>query len=207
MLDDAQAALLLTQERLLERIPLPGSSTVCLDKDSCSVAAEDRSNPAAGMLPGNLAYVIYTSGSTGKPKGAMNSHHGIFNRLTWMQAVYQLTPDDRVLQKTPFSFDVSVWEFFWPLMIGSQLVMAQPERHGDPEYLATTIIQRGITTLHFVPAMLHAFLEHPGLEACTRLKRVICSGKNWPSVYKPASIPGSRPNCIICMAPRKLLLT
>src|SRR5690606_12671625 len=102
---------------------------------------------------------IYTSGSTGRPKGAVNTHGAIRNRLLWMQAAYPLTGDDCVLQKTPFSFDVSVWEFFWPLMVGARLVLAQPGGHRDGRYLVELIRREGITTLHFVPSMLQAFLE------------------------------------------------
>src|SRR6185312_10325349 len=94
----------------------------------------------------NLAYVIYTSGSSGRPKGAMNTHQGIRNRLEWMQEEYQLSAVDRVLQKTPFSFDVSVWEFLWPLIVGAQLVMAEPGGHRDPSYLARTIADQQVTT-------------------------------------------------------------
>ena len=114
------------------------------------------------MSPDGLAYVIYTSGSTGKPKGAMNSHRGICNRLLWMQEQFGLASGDRVLQKTPFSFDVSVWEFFWPLLTGARLVVARPGGHQDPRYLADTIRDAGITTVHFVPSMLQAFLDQPG---------------------------------------------
>ncbi|HEX3129220.1 MAG TPA: amino acid adenylation domain-containing protein, partial [Thermoanaerobaculia bacterium] len=136
-----------------------------------------RPAPAAG--PHNLAYVIYTSGSTGRPKGAMNSHRAICNRLLWMQEAYGLTPEDRVLQKTPFSFDVSVWELFWPLMTGARLVMARPGGHQDPAYLAELIAREGVTTLHFVPPMLRAFLEQSPERA--RLRRVICSGEALPA--------------------------
>jgi amino acid adenylation domain-containing protein len=125
----------------------------------------------------NLAYVIYTSGSTGRPKGAMNTHGAIMNRLLWMQDAYELRPDDRVLQKTPVSFDVSVWELFWPLLYGAQLVVARPGGHQDSAYLAHCIAERQITTLHFVPAMLQVFLEAPALERCTSLRRIICSGE------------------------------
>ncbi len=127
--------------------------------------------------PDALAYMIYTSGSTGRPKGAMNSHRAIRNRLLWMQEAYGLTPEDRVLQKTPFSFDVSVWEFFWPLMTGARLVVALPGGHQDPAYLVKTIERERITTLHFVPSMLRVFLDAPGVERCTGLSRVICSGE------------------------------
>ncbi|MFK3815874.1 amino acid adenylation domain-containing protein [Pseudomonas sp. NPDC089407] len=118
------------------------------------------SNPVIGALtPRHLAYVIYTSGSTGLPKGVMNEHAGVVNRLLWMQDAYGLNADDVVLQKTPFSFDVSVWEFLWPLQTGARLVMARPGGHRDPEYLREVIAQENVTTLHFVPSMLDVFLS------------------------------------------------
>ncbi|HVR96634.1 MAG TPA: amino acid adenylation domain-containing protein, partial [Thermoanaerobaculia bacterium] len=125
----------------------------------------------------SLAYVIYTSGSTGRPKGAMNTHRAIRNRLLWMQDAYRLGAADTVLQKTPFSFDVSVWEFFWPLAVGARLVMARPGGHRDGAYLRQVIADERVTTLHFVPSMLQAFLEEPGLEALTSLRQVMASGE------------------------------
>ncbi|MFC7642232.1 AMP-binding protein [Streptosporangium lutulentum] len=124
-----------------------------------------------GELPGSYdprhpAYVIYTSGSTGRPKGVVVPHEGIVNRLLWMQDAYGLTAEDRVLQKTPSSFDVSVWEFFWPLITGAALVVARPEGHRDPAYLAGLIQDERITTVHFVPSMLRAFLREPGAARC-----------------------------------------
>ena len=127
--------------------------------------------------PGDLAYVIYTSGSTGRPKGAMNTHRGICNRLLWMQDAYRLGPDDVVLHKTPISFDVSVWELFWPLLAGARLAIARPGGHRDPGYLAGAIARHGVTTLHFVPPMLQAFLDEPAARLCGSLRRVICSGE------------------------------
>ncbi|HEY4596324.1 MAG TPA: amino acid adenylation domain-containing protein, partial [Thermoanaerobaculia bacterium] len=119
---------------------------------------------------------------TGRPKGAMSSHRGIVNRILWMQEQYGLTPADRVLQKTPYSFDVSVWEFFWPLLTGARLVMARPGGHREPDYLARTILAEGITTLHFVPSLLRVFLEAPEAAACAAtLKRVVCSGEALPA--------------------------
>ncbi|WP_207268038.1 MULTISPECIES: amino acid adenylation domain-containing protein, partial [unclassified Pseudomonas] len=116
-------------------------------------------------------------GSTGKPKGAGNRHSALVNRLCWMQQAYQLTADDSVLQKTPFSFDVSVWEFFWPLMTGSSLVVAAPGAHRDPAQLIQVITEQRITTLHFVPSMLQAFLQDPAVAECTSLTRIVCSGE------------------------------
>jgi amino acid adenylation domain-containing protein/non-ribosomal peptide synthase protein (TIGR01720 family) len=122
-------------------------------------------------------YVIYTSGSTGEPKGVINTHQGILNRLLWMQSAYQLTQDDNLLQKTPFSFDVSVWEFLWPLMSGAKLVVAQPGGHRDDTYLKEIIINQNITVLHFVPSMLLEFLNRDDLSQCFFLKKIICSGE------------------------------
>uniref|UniRef100_A0AAU1ZUG3 Non-ribosomal peptide synthase/polyketide synthase n=1 Tax=Streptomyces sp. NBC_00093 TaxID=2975649 RepID=A0AAU1ZUG3_9ACTN len=141
--------------------------------------------PAGTELPSSYdplspAYVIYTSGSTGRPKGVVVPHEGIVNRLLWMQDEYGLTGDDRVLQKTPSSFDVSVWEFFWPLITGATLVVAKPEGHKDPVYLAELIRQQAVTTVHFVPSMLRAFLDEPTAANCTGLRRVLCSGEALP---------------------------
>ncbi|HVR08949.1 MAG TPA: amino acid adenylation domain-containing protein, partial [Thermoanaerobaculia bacterium] len=130
--------------------------------------------------PQGLAYCIYTSGSTGRPKGAANTHRGIVNRLLWMQLEYGLAPGEGVLQKTPASFDVSVWELFWPLLVGAQVVFARPGGHQDSAYLAELIEQRQITTLHFVPSMLQVFLEEPRLRRLTSLRRVITSGEALP---------------------------
>ncbi|KAF2395475.1 Tyrocidine synthase 3 [Pseudomonas frederiksbergensis] len=124
--------------------------------------------------------MIYTSGSTGMPKGVMNEHGGVVNRLLWMQDEYQLTPADTVLQKTPFSFDVSVWEFFWPLFTGARLVMARPGGHREPAYLREVIQTEGITTLHFVPSMLDVFLAAGDVSECKGLMRVMCSGEALP---------------------------
>jgi amino acid adenylation domain-containing protein len=141
-----------------------------------AVWPEDRPAPS-GVGSDHAAYAIFTSGSTGRPKGAVNTHRGIVNRLLWMQEAFGLTPRDRVLQKTPFSFDVSVWEFFWPLLVGARLVVAHPGGHQDPAYLVEIIAGEGITTVHFVPPMLQVFLEEEGLERCASLRRVITSGE------------------------------
>ncbi|MHA3735612.1 non-ribosomal peptide synthase/polyketide synthase [Pseudomonas sp. Eth.TT006] len=134
----------------------------------------------AELTPQHTAYVIYTSGSTGQPKGVINEHSGVVNRLLWMKDAYQLTAGDTVLQKTPFSFDVSVWEFFWPLMTGARLVMARPEGHKDPQYLSEIIEREHVTTLHFVPSMLDVFLAHADTARCSTLRQVMCSGEALP---------------------------
>ncbi|HKR10891.1 MAG TPA: amino acid adenylation domain-containing protein, partial [Pyrinomonadaceae bacterium] len=176
MLADSAVDVLLTETRLQEGLVLP-CAAICLDSEWENIAGCSGENPGIALTGDNLAYMIYTSGSTGKPKGAMNSHAAIFNRLSWMQEAYRLTPADRVLQKTPFSFDVSVWEFFWPLMTGARLVVARPGGHRDSAYLAELIRRERITTLHFVPPMLQVFLAEDDIEACASLRRVICSGE------------------------------
>ncbi|SEC85191.1 non-ribosomal peptide synthase domain TIGR01720/amino acid adenylation domain-containing protein [Amycolatopsis tolypomycina] len=135
-----------------------------------------------GPHPADVAYVIYTSGSTGRPKGVEVPHRGIVNRLRWMQHAYRLEPGERVLQKTPATFDVSVWELFWPLLAGATVVFAPPGAHRDPLALARLVVRERITTLHFVPSMLRAFLDEPetaGARTC--LRRVICSGEELPA--------------------------
>ncbi|MFE3446653.1 non-ribosomal peptide synthase/polyketide synthase [Nocardia sp. NPDC059180] len=133
------------------------------------------------LRPAHPAYVIFTSGSTGKPKGVVVSHAAIVNRLVWMQSAYRLVATDVVLQKTPATFDVSVWEFFWPLQIGATLVLAQPDGHRDPAYLRAAIAEYGVTTAHFVPSMLEAFLAHQDMGAETSLRTVFASGEALPA--------------------------
>jgi amino acid adenylation domain-containing protein/thioester reductase-like protein len=177
MLQDTQVPVLLTQSKLVQCLPQHQTPILCLDTDWQTLAQASDEPISSEVTLANLAYVIYTSGSTGKSKGTMNTHQGICNRLLWMQDAYQLTEHDRVLQKTPFSFDVSVWEFFWPLMTGACLVVACPEGHKDSAYLVQLIAEQQITTLHFVPPMLQVFLQEPNLKHCQCLKRVICSGE------------------------------
>ncbi|KEZ24735.1 MULTISPECIES: amino acid adenylation domain-containing protein [Pseudomonas syringae group genomosp. 2] len=182
MMQDSGIGLLLTQTLLLESLPVPAQvQSLCLDQDGDWLAGYSTANPINLSHPLNLAYVIYTSGSTGKPKGAGNSHRALVNRLHWMQKAYGLDGSDTVLQKTPFSFDVSVWEFFWPLMTGARLAVALPGDHRDPERLVQTIREHQVTTLHFVPSMLQAFLTHPQVESCNSLRRVVCSGEALPA--------------------------
>ncbi|WP_437926828.1 amino acid adenylation domain-containing protein [Sorangium sp. So ce291] len=181
MLDDAGAPVLLSQWPVASRLPAHRAEVLCLDVDRAQLDREPTTNLAVALSPDNLAYTIYTSGSTGRPKGAGNTHRGLLNRLQWMQERYGLTAADRVLQKTPFSFDVSVWEFFWPLITGAALVVARPGDHRDGERLVELITRHDVTTLHFVPPMLQAFLETPGAASCRSLRRVICSGEALPA--------------------------
>ncbi len=180
MLEDSRPAVLLTQGHLKGLFSPLSSGAPLLDMTDANPAWNNQpdTNPdGTSLAADDLAYVIYTSGSTGKPKGAMNTHGAIRNRLLWMQERYGLQADDRVLQKTSFSFDVSVWEFFWPLISGARLVMARPEGHRDSKYLVEVIRKEKITTIHFVPSMLKVFLSEEEVEECKSLRRVICSGE------------------------------
>ncbi|MEH0982521.1 non-ribosomal peptide synthetase/MFS transporter [Micromonospora sp. CPCC 205556] len=179
MLADAAAPVVLVQDLLRGVLPETGATVLALDDESeWRGAAGDDPSPTA--TAGDVAYVIYTSGSTGRPKGVANTHRGVVNRLDWMQRTYRLGADDAVLQKTPASFDVSVWEFFWPLQTGARLVLARPGGHKDAGYLRDLLVTERVTTTHFVPSMLTAFLAEEGVEACTGLRRVICSGEELP---------------------------
>ncbi|MFG1665914.1 amino acid adenylation domain-containing protein, partial [Streptomyces sp. Y7] len=173
ILRDAGALLVLTSRDTEDALPADGTPRLLVDGTGTSVAAA----PAVGLDPSHPAYVIFTSGSTGRPKGVVVSHRAIVNRLAWMQDTYRLGPGDRVLQKTPSGFDVSVWEFFWPLLQGATLVVARPDGHLDPAYLADTIRRERITTAHFVPSMLDVFLREPSADALSGMRRVFCSGE------------------------------
>ena len=181
MIADVAPPVVLTQARLAAALPSSPAQILRLDADGPAVAARPATAPWTGVQPDNAAYVIYTSGSTGQPKGAVNTHRAICNRLLWMQEAFRLTGEDRVLQKTPYSFDVSVWELFWPLMTGAALVVARPGGHRDGAYLLRLIAEQRVTTLHFVPSMLRVFLDQPGIAAQgAPLRRVICSGEALP---------------------------
>ena len=182
MVEDAAPRYVLSTTEAAESLP---ESAPLLRLDELDLTGYPAENPTdadrvTALTPGDAAYVIYTSGSTGRPKGVVVPHSGIVNRLLWMQHEYALTSADRVLQKTPASFDVSVWEFFWPLQTGAALVVAEPEGHRDPAYLARVIRGAAVTVLHFVPSMLAGFITEPGVADCTSLRHVVCSGEALP---------------------------
>ncbi|MGF1662118.1 MAG: amino acid adenylation domain-containing protein [Kineosporiaceae bacterium] len=178
ILREARPAAVLAQDAHAARATAADTPLVLVPGDGADAAGppageEVRRNPT---MPDDLAYVLYTSGSTGRPKGVMVEHLAIMNRLAWMQDTFPLGEDDVVLQKTPVTFDVSVWELFWPLMTGTPMVLAEPGRHGDPRHLVETIAARRVTTLHFVPTMLGLQLRHRGLLPGT-VRRVFASGE------------------------------
>ena len=181
MLEDARPSLLIATEDQLARFSdIPGLESLCYQQP---LAAGDEA-PLALSKPDHTAYIIFTSGSTGRPKGVMVGQTAIVNRLLWMQDRYPLSADDVVAQKTPCSFDVSVWEFWWPFIAGARLVMAEPEAHRDPQAMQQFFAHYGVTTTHFVPSMLAAFvasLDADSVAACRTLRRVFCSGEALPT--------------------------
>jgi amino acid adenylation domain-containing protein len=179
MIEDARLSLILTQERHRSDLRDGQAEVVVLSTEEPRV--EEAANVVRDLSPDSPVYMIYTSGSTGRPKGAINRHVSLFNRLYWMQTEYGLMADDRILQQTPFSFDVSVWEFFWPLMFGARIVVAKPGGHRDADYMKHVIHDKKITTIHFIASMLNVFLEEDELASfCGSLRRVICSGEALP---------------------------
>ncbi|MFJ9773642.1 amino acid adenylation domain-containing protein [Kitasatospora sp. NPDC101157] len=186
LIEGSGAAVALTQPHL-DAGPLAGAAVLVLHRDGridgpdgAPAADLAEADPVVAVGAGNLAYVIHTSGSTGRPKGVMIEHRAAVNRIEWMQNEYRLTETDVVLQKTPFSFDVSVWEFFWPLLTGARLAVAEAGGHTDPGYLVDAVERFGVTTLHFVPSMLRAVVEEPGWSRCTSVRQVFCSGEALP---------------------------
>nr|KKD32053.1 enterobactin synthase subunit F [Pantoea sp. 3.5.1] len=182
MLEDAAPKTLITCHQLAGRLAAltpvtPLFYDALLTPNTSEISQQPR--------PQDGAYIIYTSGSTGRPKGVLVSHQAIVNRLLWMQDHYPLGSSDVVLQKTPSSFDVSVWEFFWPLMVGAQLVMAPPDAHRDPEALQQLFARHRVTTTHFVPSMLAAFVatlqDADAVARCATLRQVFCSGEALPA--------------------------
>src|SRR5262249_46698067 len=176
MLEDSRSSMLLTQQKLAANLLGYSGQFLCLDSDSGEISKEGSENLCHPSEAESLAYVIYTSGSTGKPKGTMIPHRALTNHMAWLHDNFSLSEDDAVLQKTPFSFDASVWEFWAPLIIGGKLVIAQPGGHGDARYLIETIKQHKVTTLQLVPTQLQLLLDE-GLASCDSLQYLFCGGE------------------------------
>ncbi|MFP3939248.1 MAG: amino acid adenylation domain-containing protein [Thermoanaerobaculia bacterium] len=199
MLDDSGARVVLTQKHLALRLPESPWNRAGDELVSSRASATTETfrtmgggelrlytlglragTPAGSPAPEGLAYAVFTSGSTGRPKAAMNTHRGLVNRLLWMRDELRPGPDDRFLQKTPLTFDVSVWELWLPLVTGGRLIVARPGGHRDPGYLLETVEREGVSVLHFVPSLLRVFLGQPGVGALTSLRRVFSGGEALP---------------------------
>ncbi|MEI8257033.1 MAG: amino acid adenylation domain-containing protein, partial [Deltaproteobacteria bacterium] len=177
MFEDSGVVLVLTQGSVLERVESAGARALAVDSERAALSRRPATSVSAPVDVDDLAYVIYTSGSTGKPKGAGNAHRGVVNQIHAMQELFALRADDVMLQKTPFTFDVSVWELFWTLTTGARLAMARPEGHRDPAYIIEVIAARKVTTLTFVPSMLAVFLAEPARGSTASVRRVLAAGE------------------------------
>ncbi len=180
MLQDTQMPILLTQQHLCARLPQHDAHVICLDTDWNFLAHEPRENPASGAGPENLIYIIYTSGSTGRPKGVMMQHRAVCNQIFSMIENCQLDSNDRVLQKTSFSFDPSVIEFFTTLLSGARLIMIRPGGDQDSQYLVQTIIKHRVTMMQSIPLMYDMMLTEKDMGNCTSLRYVFCGGEPCP---------------------------
>ena len=176
MIEDAEISVVISFSTKPPQLPA-STQHIHIDAISGALADYPASNLAIRHSIEDDAYIIFTSGSTGRPKGVLNHQKGICNRIFWMQEAFKLSEKDVVLQKTPFTFDVSVWEFFWPFMCGAKLVVAPPNAHKDQVALCDLIGEYNITTIHFVPSMLDAFLGSPRLSETKSLQRIISSGE------------------------------
>lgn len=176
IIEDCNPVAILTQEHIRDRIETDVSEVIVLPSGGEVDADVDDSDLGIEIGPNDLAYMIYTSGSTGKPKGVVVEHEAIHNRVVWMHEEYGLDPEDRVLQKTPYTFDVSVWEFLWSFSVGSTLVVAEPGGHVAISYLYGLIRRAGVTHLHFVPSVMRLFLLAPSLDQLP-IKKLFCSGE------------------------------
>jgi len=179
ILEETEIVTVLTQTELVDNLPAHILG-LCLDADWEMIAQNSRANPVCRVTTSHLMYVIYTSGTTGQPKGVLISHAGIYNQLTWRQATFTLTAADRVLQTIALSFDPSVWQIFWPLCFGAQLILPPPGAHRDSAYLVQAIAKYQITILALVPAMLRLLLEEKELEQCHCLRHIFCGGEGLP---------------------------
>jgi amino acid adenylation domain-containing protein len=180
ILEDTQTPILLTQQDLLANLATTKAQVICLDRESEIIQRYSRENLIDKINIEQLMYVIYTSGSTGKPKGVMIAHQGIVNQLHWRQNTFGLSATDKVLQNISFCFDPSVWQIFWPLCFGGQLVLPQKDGHKDSSYLVQLILEQQITICAFVPSMLRMILEESGIDAVKSLRHISCGGEALP---------------------------
>jgi amino acid adenylation domain-containing protein/non-ribosomal peptide synthase protein (TIGR01720 family) len=176
MIEDAKVSVLLTQTAIAEYLPKNAAKVINLDHKVAEFAS-DLTLRSEAVGPQNIAYMLYTSGSTGRPRGVMVSHGAICNHMLWMQQAFPLTASDRVIQRTAFSFDASVWEFYAPLLAGAQLIMPEPRPHVDIPNLIKTIVVHQITVLQLVPSLLQMLLDEPAFYTCSSLRRVFCGGE------------------------------
>ncbi len=178
---DSDPAVIVTTKELKNKLPQTQIPIIFVDDFLRNVQTYDISAPQANVKPENLAYAIFTSGSTGKPKGVLIEHHSVMNRIGWMQKEYPISKTDVLLQKTPITFDVSIWELFWWSFVGAKLILLPLNYEKDPEKLIDIINLNKITTIHFVPSMFNVFVNYlkstNNKEYIKSIKRIFCSGE------------------------------
>jgi amino acid adenylation domain-containing protein/non-ribosomal peptide synthase protein (TIGR01720 family)/FkbM family methyltransferase len=177
ILKDAAASVLIIEGSRASELSTEAAGATILDVGQITGSIHGEDLPQGGATAANAAYLIYTSGSTGRPKGVIVEHQAIVNRLRWMQGEFPLTSADRVLQKTPYGFDASIWELFSPLWAGAQLILAEPGAHRDSARMVELIAIHGVTRLQLVPSLLGIFLDEPRLGECSSLEHLFCGGE------------------------------
>ncbi|WP_242057692.1 MULTISPECIES: amino acid adenylation domain-containing protein [Nostoc] len=180
ILEDSQISAIVTTQELVSSLPDRITHVVCLDSDWQVISENNQENLFSNTTLDNLIYTIYTSGSTGRSKGVMITHRGICNQITWRQTTFRLTQADKVLQNISLSFDPSVWQIFWPLCWGAQLIMARPGGNLDTRYLVELILQQQITVMALVPSMLRVLLDEKEIENCQSFRHITCGGEALP---------------------------
>ena len=177
MVADAAAPVVIADATRASRLADLGIRVVCPSTDAEEIAQAAGEPLDSDATPEDLAYILYTSGSTGRPKGVMISHRAIVNLIRWMADALPLTEADAVLQRTPIGFDVSVWEFWGPLLAGARLIIGSAGVQRDPGELARVLGEHGITVLQIVPSLLRPLLDEPALDGARALRRVYCAGE------------------------------
>jgi len=177
MISDSGSKYILTQKKLLDFLQNIKAETIITDDEKSEYLKEDISYPGINLSLTDPAYAIYTSGSTGLPKGVLISHRSLTNHMLWMINEFNFDSTVRVLQKTPFSFDASVWEFYLPFLTGGSLVIAGPDGHMDTAYMKEIIKRNNVNVLQMVPSLLNLFLDEPGIEECNSLKYIFSGGE------------------------------
>ena len=182
--NDTQTKVLISQQSYYHRFAALNLPLLIINSDEWvnKIVNQSVINPSSINTSNDLIYIIYTSGTTGKPKGVALEHHSIVNRIQWMHEAYSLTENDNILQKTPYVFDVSVWELFWGILYGAKITFAEPEKHKEPHYLIDLIQKEKVSIIHFVPSMLTGFLhvlkdESDVNNLLKSLRYIFCSGE------------------------------
>lgn len=180
IIKDAGPVFIISEKKWTQSLPDSKIEILFLDTLKHEIIEEKDSHPGISISPDDPIYLMYTSGSTGQPKGVLLPHRGVINTLLWLKNLFVRGSNNRFLQNAPFTFDISVWEIFLPLISGFELAIVKPGGHMDSAYLVNLIHKKEITILQLVPSMLRVLMEDPDLKSVTSLKEVICCGEVLP---------------------------